>query len=463
MPARRVRRIAVAAVALCATAAAVRPARAQVQETAGVHVLDRVVAVVGNKPIMLSEALEEVNTRRQQGLQVPRDSAGQATLLRQVISDLIDIEVVLNVASSYKAEVKDDDVVRQVDDQYNKVRGQFKTEAEFREALKHDGFGTPEDYRRTVREQIKRYKLQQMGYDSLKAHGRLAAPVQVTEEEVSAAFASSKDKLPKRPEMVAFRQVVVAPRPSAAERAAARAKAESLLVEIQKGADFATVARRESMDPGSKDLGGDLGWARRGSGFVPEFERVIFSLPPGAVSPVFETTFGFHIVKIDRVQPAEVKSRHILIAPQIDSADVALARLRADTVLQKWKAGAPYDSLVAQYHDPAEEKSLLDGFAVDSLPPAYQTALHGVASQQFAGPFEIADPRTGRPKFGVIQVTDRRPGGEYTVADWKDRIRQQLTQEKQIRRMLDQLRREQYVRVMFDDKAPTAQPAARQP
>lgn len=454
----RSHRLVVLAVALGAAVGAPVAVRAQVQETAGVHVLDRVVAVVNNRPIMLSEALEEVNTRRQQGMQLPRDSAGQASLLRQVISDLIDIEVVLNVAAQYKAEVKDEDVVKQVEDQYDKVRNQFKTETEFREALRRDGFGTPEDYRRSVREQVKRYKLQQMGYDSLKAHGRLAAPVQITEAEVNAAFEASKDRLPRRPATIAFRQVVVAPRPSPAERATARAKAESLLVEIQNGADFATVAKRESMDPASKELGGDLGWARRGSGFVPEFERVIFSLPPGAVSPVFETTFGFHIVKVDRVQPAEVKSRHILIAPKLDSADVALARLRADTVLAKWKAGVPYDSLVARYHDPAEEKSLLDGFPVDSLPATYQAALGGVEPQQFAGPFEIPDPRTGKPKFGVIQVTDRKPGGEYTVADWKDRIRQQLTQEKQIRRMLDQLRREQYVRVMFDDQAPGAVP-----
>jgi peptidyl-prolyl cis-trans isomerase SurA len=455
---RRARGVLAVAAALGAAATAPRPARAQVQETAGVHVLDRVVAVVNNRPIMLSEALEEVNTRRQQGMQLPRDSAGQAALLRQVISDLVDIEVVLNVAAQYKAVVKDEDVVKQVEDQYDKVRKQFKTETEFRDALRRDGFGTPEDYRRSVREQVKRYRLQQMGYDSLKAHGRLAAPVQVTEDEVNAAFEASKGRLPRRPETVAFRQIVVAPRPSPAERAAARAKAESLLVEIRNGADFATVAKRESMDPGSKDLGGDLGWARRGSGFVPEFERVIFSLPPGAVSAVFETTFGFHIVKVDRVQPAEVKSRHILIAPRLDSADVVLARLRADTVLAKWKAGTPYDTLVARYHDPAEEKSLLDGFPVDSLPATYQAALAGVNPQQFAGPFEIPDPRTGKPKFGVIEVTDRKPGGEYTVADWKDRIRQQLIQEKQIRRMLDQLRREQYVRVMFDDPAPGAVP-----
>lgn len=444
----------VAALALAGAAASPRAGAQPRPDAPGAQVIDRVVAVVNNRPILLSEVLEEVNARRQQGMPVPSDSAGQVAMIHTVIGDLIDQEVVVNVANSYKAEIKDAEMIKAVEDQYDKVRHQFQSEAEFREALRKDGFGTPEDYRNTIRQQIKRYRLQQMGYDSLRAHGRLSAPVQVTEQEVEQAFNASRDKLPRRPATISFRQIVVTPRPSAAERATARARAESLLVQLRNGADFANLARRESMDPGSRDQGGDLGWARRGSGFVPEFERVIFSLPAGAISPVFETSFGFHIVKIDRVQPAEVKSRHILIIPTVDSADVERAGLQADTVLTKWESGTPYDSLVARYHDSSEERSLPDGYPVDSLPETYRAALAGVEPRQFTRPFEIPDPRTGHPKFGVIQVLARQAGGEYTVADWKDRIRTQLTQEKQIRRMLDQLRREQYVRIMFDDPAP---------
>jgi len=428
---------------------------AQGAEPRGVP-LDRIVAIVGTRPILLSEVLEEVNSLRAQGQPIPQDSVGQFELMRRVVNELVDNEVVVVVARNYKADVTDEDVAKGVDDRFNDVRKNFKSETEFRDAIKREGFGTPEDYRRTLREQAKRYKLQQLGYDSLRAHGRLSAPVQVTEAEVNAAFEASKGKLPRRPATVSFRQIVVAPRPAPAAKAAARAKADSLLVELQGGADFATVAKRESMDPASRELGGDLGWARRGSGFVPEFERAIFMLPPGQISPIIETSFGFHIIRVDRVQPAEVKSRHILITPKLDSNDVARARLVADTVLQKWRVGTPYDSLVARYHDPAEERSLPDGIAVDSLPEAYKAVIQGVGVREFTKPFEIPDPRAGQPKIGVLQVMERTEGGEYTVADLKGRIRSQLTQEKQIRRMLDQLRREHYVRVLFDEAAPAA-------
>lgn len=418
--------------------------------------LDRIVAIVGSRPILLSEVLEEVNNAKAQGESVPPDSAGQAAMMKRIIGELVDNEVVVLVAKQFKSDVTDEDVAKSVEDRFNDVRKRFKTEPEFREAIKANGFGTPEDYRRTLREQSKKYKLQQMGYDSLRAHGRLSAPVQVTEAEVTMAFENSKGKLPKRPATIMFRQIVIAPRASPAAKAIARAKAESLLVDIQKGADFATVAKRESMDPGSKELGGDLGWARRGSGFVPEFERVIFGMPPGQISGVVETSFGYHIIKVDRVQPAEVKSRHILIAAKIDTADVTRAKLLADSVLAKWRGGASYDSLVTRYHDPAEEKSLLDGIAVDSLPEPYRLAVEGVNAKEWTKPFEIPDPRAGQPKVGLVQVVERNAGGDYTVADVRSKIRDQLIKEKQIRRMLDQLRREHYVRVLFDQPAPAA-------
>jgi peptidyl-prolyl cis-trans isomerase SurA len=179
------------------------------------------------------------------------------------------------------------------------------------------------------------------------------------------------------------------------------------------------------------------------------------------VLPVVETSFGFHVIRVDRIQPAEVKSRHILIMPKLDTNDVKRAKALADTVLQKWSSGlATFDSLSARYHDRAEEKSVPDGFPVDSLPEIYKNAMDGVPVRGFSKTFEIPDPRQGLPKIGIVQVTERAEGGDFTVADYKDRIRSQLTQEKQIRRMLDQLRREQYVRIMLDETVAAVKPKA---
>ncbi|HET7457221.1 MAG TPA: peptidylprolyl isomerase [Gemmatimonadaceae bacterium] len=438
----------------------VRPVAAVRPPPPGVA-LDRVVAVVGTQPILLSDVLELANVKRAQGARIPTDSAGQVEFARGIVNELVDEEVMVQKAKAEKVEVTDADVAASVDQQVKRVRDQFKSDAEFRDELKRAGLGSPEEYRRSLTEQARRQALFQRGLDKLKTDGKLV-PVAVSEADVTAAFEKNKATLPKRPPTIAFRQIIVAPVASPAAKAAARAKAESLLVEIRKGGDFEQIAKRESMDPGSKEVGGDLGWNRRGA-MVPEFDRMMFALPPGQVSPVVETSFGYHIIRVDRVQPAEVKARHILIRPKIDSTDIARAHAVADTVLTLWKSGTPFDTLVARYHDRRNEDTNVPAFDRSQLPPTYATAFEGKNAGDFAGPFAIEDKQSGAPKYVVARVTEINPGGEYTVADLRSTIRDQLQQERSIRRLLDDLRKDVYVSIRVDDLVPSERPGAAAP
>ncbi|KKU48914.1 protein-export membrane protein SecD [Candidatus Uhrbacteria bacterium RIFCSPHIGHO2_12_FULL_46_13] len=100
----------------------------------------------------------------------------------------------------------------------------------------------------------------------------------------------------------------------------AKKTAEDLLKRLNRGEDFAELAKTYSEDPGSKDAGGDLGWAKKGM-FVPEFDRALFEeLKVGerAKQPV-RTQFGYHIIeKLEERQDdkgeLEIQARHILIA-----------------------------------------------------------------------------------------------------------------------------------------------------
>jgi peptidyl-prolyl cis-trans isomerase SurA len=405
--------------------------------------IDRVVAIVGDQTVLWSDVLTSINQRRAQGLQLPPDSAGQAALARQVLGELVDEEMLVQKAKELKLEVTDADITSAADRQIKQVRAQFPSDEEYRNELKKAGLGSPEEYRKGLIEQYRRQNLQQKAFSELK---KTARPVNVTDEDITAAFEKSRAELQKRPATVTFRQIIVAPHASAAAKAKAKARADSLLVEIRKGGDFEQIAKRESMDPGTKQLGGDLGWNRRGGGLVPEFEAMMFALRPGEVSPVIETAFGYHIIKVDRVQSAEVKARHILIAPVIDSADVAAAKVEADSVAAQWRRGVSYDTLVAKHHDATEEKGVLQPYPRDSLPPSYAAALTGAKAGQITEPFQLANPR-GQPKFAVLQVVTATDAGEYNQSEIREQIRAQLSEERSIRQLLDEMRKQTYVSI----------------
>ena len=408
--------------------------------------VDWVAAVVGDRAILWTEIQEEINERRARGLKIPPDSAAQMELARSVVQEMIDEEVIVQKAlRDTSVHVSDLDVQNAADGQMKRVRSQFKTDAEFAQALKSGGFGTPEEYKRWMTDKSRRQALQEKLFAKLRQAGKIV-PVPVSEQDVNEAFEKSKGNLPKRPATVTFRQIVVPAHASDKSKATAKAKAESLLVEIRKGGDFEQIAKRESMDPSSKELGGDLGWNRRGN-MVAEFERWMFALAPGQTSPVVETTFGFHIIRVDRVQPGEVKARHILIRPRIDSADIVAAKVRADSVLALWQGGMNFDSLAAKYHDSEEERGSLQPFDRTQLPESYRTAFEGKGTGAFVAPFAIDDPARGAKKYVVAQIVKADDGGDYTLSDFKNQIRDQLAQERGMRRVIDQMRKELYVSV----------------
>jgi peptidyl-prolyl cis-trans isomerase SurA len=427
--------------------APIKPAAAP--DTGSVLPVDYIAAVVGDRAILWTELMEEINERRARGLNFPlNDSLAQVALGRQVIQEMIDEEVIVQHALRDTAvHVVDAEVQTAADQQMKRVRSQFKSDVEFANALRTGGFGTPEEYKRWMLEKARRNALQEKLFARLRQAGKIV-PVPVNESVVNEAFEKSKGNLPKRPATVTFRQLVVPARASDAAKAAAKAKADSLLIEVRKGGDFEQIAKRESMDPSSKELGGDLGWNRRGTMVAP-FERWMFALAPGQTSPVVETTFGFHIIRVDRVQPGEVKARHILIRPRVDSADIVAAKARADSAMALWQSGVTFDSLVARFHDSdaMEETGSLQPFDRAQLPESYKAAFEGKATGAFITPFAIDDPARNAKKYVVAQIVKADDGGEYTLQDFRNQIRDQLGQERGMRRVIDQMRRDLYVSV----------------
>ncbi|MFY8349039.1 SurA N-terminal domain-containing protein [Pseudoalteromonas sp. SSM20] len=125
----------------------------------------------------------------------------------------------------------------------------------------------------------------------------------VTDAEIAANYEENK-ALYMEPERRRVAHILVE---NLEDDAAAQAKAEEILAELQNGADFAAVAKEKSDDLVSAEIGGDLEWIDRDM-MDPEFEAAAFALENvGDLSEVVKSEFGYHIIKLTDYEPEQVK------------------------------------------------------------------------------------------------------------------------------------------------------------
>ncbi len=425
--------------ALCA--AAQQPAQ---------QAIDRIVAIVGTRPILASQIEEEIVQAQAQGQTVPPDSAGRAAMRRQILDRLIELELLVQQAQrDTSIKVTDQEVLDQVEQTYQNVRKQFSSETEFRDQIRQARFGSVEEWRRWLADQQRRELYAQRLIEAQRQKGKLR-PIPPTEAQMREFWEQNRAQQPRRPATVSFRQIVIRPVPDSVAKRIAAQRAESLVVELRRAADFAAAAKRFSGDSASVAQGGELGWFRRGV-MVKEFEDMAFRLRPGEISPVVETSFGFHIIKVERTQPAEILARHILVVPEISAAQVALARRLADSLHDALARGgtgtgggrASFDSLAKMFADPLEPK-LAEDAPLTELPPEYQQILSSDTTRGLK-PVIVQGGNTARQKFVVLEVTGRHDAGDLTFDDVKLRIRQSLGDQLAIRHFIDQLKRQTYI------------------
>ncbi len=438
---------------LCLGAAlllAPRQAAAQQREPLvppGVEVIDRVVAVVGERVILLSEIEEIIGQMRAQGAQLPQDSAQLHALRLQTLNQLIDDEVLYQRArQDTSITVTEAEVGTAVEQSMQQVRGQFRTDAEFRTALAGAGYGTPDEYRRFLTDQQRRSAYIQRFVQRQQQDGKLRGGT-VPEAELRRAYQQvlAEPNHERRAASITLQQIVVAPQPTDSARTRARVLAESVRVAIDGGADFATMARRFSDDVGTRESGGDLGFFRRGM-MVRPFEEIAFRLRPNVVSPVVTTQFGYHLIWVDRVQTAEVKARHILFAPGIRPQDLAAARAQAESLAVLVRGGASADSLARLYGDTAEPRTIGPADR-RNLPPVYAQALAQAGAGDVVGPFASDPESPARTRFIVVKVVDVSPERDFTFDEVREQLRGGLTRQQGIRNLVADLRRRTFVDV----------------
>jgi peptidyl-prolyl cis-trans isomerase D len=137
----------------------------------------------------------------------------------------------------------------------------------------------------------------------------LASKVTVDDAQLKSYYEEQKAKSPERYVQPEQRRVshILLQVADPKDDAAVKAKAESILKRAQSGEDFAKLAAEFSQDPGSAQKGGDLGWADR-KAYVAPFADAAFGMKEGEIKGPVKTQFGYHILKLEGIQPTAVKT-----------------------------------------------------------------------------------------------------------------------------------------------------------
>lgn len=279
--------------------------------------LEGIAALVGDELILESQVQQQYAYLKQTG--TPDDGGLYcATLENFIIQKLLLVRAKLD-----SLKVSDEQVERELDRRIQILTAQLGSPEAIVEI-----YGKPlpllkQDLRQEVRNQLLAEEMRQ----------KIVGDVRITPQEVRDFYKSiPKDSLPFIPAEVELAQIVFWAKPSPEEEERVRQRLEEIRREILAGKmEFASAARAFSQDIASARQGGDLGEFSKGH-MVPQFERMAFSVPIGEVSPVFETSYGFHILLVEKRVGNKVKARHILLQPTIREEDVERARQQLATL-----------------------------------------------------------------------------------------------------------------------------------
>ena len=241
-------------------------------------VVNKIIATVDGDPVTMYE-VHRFGQTNLQGRQLA--AANPSALLDAVITE----KLIAREVSDKGIVVRDEDVTRYVEQikERNKL-----DDAGLQQALAAQGL-TMEAYRAQLRGEIQKAQL---------INREIRGKVSITPEDVRRYYDAHKEEY-ETPARTQVAQILLRLEPGAPpDRVAAiTAKAEELRVRIDKGADFATMAREYSEDP-SGQHGGDLGWFKPGE-LLDELERATAKLDVGEVSEPVRTRAGLHLLKVE--------------------------------------------------------------------------------------------------------------------------------------------------------------------
>jgi peptidyl-prolyl cis-trans isomerase SurA len=296
-------------------------------------VVDKIVAQVGDNIILMSDLEAQKLQAIQAGMAVTKEM--DCTVLEELMYN----ELLLNQAKLDSIEVSDEQVDSEMENRLRVLEEQIGGREKLEQFYGKSVTQIKEEFRPIIKDRLLSQEMERT----------ITADITVTPKEVSDFFSKiPKDSIPLINAQLSFQQIVHYPEITKADKKRAFDQLSEIRKNITGGKSFDTQARIHSMDPGSAAQGGKI-TASRGM-MVPPFEAAVFSLEVGDISDVFESSYGYHIVKLLDRKGDDYVCQHILIIPEYTNDALEYSALKMDScyaLLKKNKI--TWDDAVARF------------------------------------------------------------------------------------------------------------------
>jgi peptidyl-prolyl cis-trans isomerase SurA len=408
------------------------------------QIIDEVIAVVGNTPVLRSE-LDILISQLDPEVTVTDEI--KCELLQKLLID----KMLIHQAEIDSLPISDDEVNDRIDNNIRFFERQMNSRANVEKYL---GMSIAE-YKKQIFPKVRA----QMLLDRMQQ--KIQSDIKITPKEVREYYEKiPEDSLPFISSEVEVAQIVIKPTYSVEAKEIAKEQIDLLRERIAvNGESFARLAGIYSDDPGSKTQGGLLPEFGRGD-MVPEFERAAFKLKKDSISEVIETKFGYHVLKLIDKRGDKVLVRHILIRPKLIDTDMDLAKAKMDTVLMQLRSGKiSFCNAVKQYSEDEETKPNCGFFTdpnlgtqripFDYLDKTMAAELSTLKPGQYSEP-SVGYAQDGTPYYRILFLkVETKPHVANLEADWQ-RV-QALALEKKREKELDiwaeKKRKETYIHI----------------
>ncbi len=379
------------------------------------NVVDEIIWVVGDEPILLSDVEEQRINADMRGIsmdnpycKIPEQMAIQKLFLHQAELDSIT--------------VSESDIISSVD---NRINGYIQAYGS-REAVEQEAHMKISQMREMYKKQAREEQMVQ------QVQQKLTSSVTATPAEVRDYFQKlSADSLPFIPTQVEVQIITTVPQVSRAEVERIEGRLREFARRVNSGeSDFSTLAKFYSED-GSARNGGELGYTGRNQ-WVPEFANVAFSLnDPKKVSKIVRTEFGFHIIQLIDKRGDKVNVRHILLKPQIEESEFQrdIAHLdsigddirnkkftfdEAAAVLSDDKDTRNNHGLMANVN--MEDRSISSRFQMKDLPQDVAKVVDTLQVGQISRAFRMTNEK-GQTVCAIVRLKNRIEGHRASITE----------------------------------------------